>query len=112
MRGYVVNKRVGFQFSKDENQLISENVRRILLTKRGERVNELEFGSDVRSYLFNPEARISDVINEIRNSITRCEPRVLVKSVTLTKQKDDEFTIKVEMKVLSDNSDVTTELNI
>ena len=47
-RGLVLEGYTGINFSKSEDELILENVKRILLTNRGERVMELEFGSDVR----------------------------------------------------------------
>ena len=89
-RGLVLEGYTGINFSKSEDELILENVKRILLTNRGERVMELEFGSDVRKYLFMPEMRINDVLLEVKNSIERCEPRVKVLEATLKYSKDAE----------------------
>ena len=70
-RGLVIGEGNGIGFSSTENKLILENVKRILLTKRGERVKELEFGSSVKEYLFMPEINIDDVLLEVKNSIER-----------------------------------------
>ena len=40
------------QIKKDE-ELIKENIKRILITAPGERAGNLQFGSRVREYLFN-----------------------------------------------------------
>lgn len=97
-RGLVLEGYTGINFSKSEDELILENVKRILLTNRGERVMELEFGSDVRKYLFMPEMRINDVLLEVKNSIERCEPRVKVLEATLKYSKDEEYTIRVVLQ--------------
>ena len=64
-----------------EGKHIIENVKRILTTRRGERIGNLSFGSDVSKYLFMPDLTIDDLIAEIVNSIKRCEPRVTVEDV-------------------------------
>ena len=97
-RGLVLEGYTGINFSKSEDELILENVKIILLTNRGERVMELEFGSDVRKYLFMPEMRINDVLLEVKNSIERCEPRVKVSEATLKYSKNEEYTIGVVLQ--------------
>ena len=93
-RGLVLEGYTGINFSKSEDELILENVKRILLTNRGERVMEL----DIRKYLFMPEMRINDVLLEVKNSIERCEPRVKVLEATLKYSKDEEYTIGVVLQ--------------
>jgi len=111
-RGLVVGEGNGIKFSSTENKLILENVRRILLTKRGERVKELEFGSDVREYLFLPEISIDDVLTEAKNSIERCEPRVKVLEATLEYSQDEEFKLKITLQKIADNTTISTEIGL
>ena len=82
------------------------------MTKRGERVKELEFGSDVRQYLFLPEVSIDDVLIEAKNSIERCEPRVKVLEATLKYSQDEEFRINIVLRKLTDNTVISTELGL
>lgn len=110
-RGLVLEGYTGINFSKSEDELILENVKRILLTNRGERVMELEFGSDVRKYLFMPEMRINDVLLEVKNSIERCEPRVKVLEATLKYSKDEEYTIGVVLQKQNGKT-LTTEIQV
>lgn len=111
-RGLVIGEGTGVTFSSTEDKLILENVKRILLTKRGERVKELEFGSDVRQYLFLPEISIDDVLVEAKNSIERCEPRVKVLEATLKYSQDEEFRINIVLRKLTDNTVISTELGL
>jgi phage baseplate assembly protein W len=88
----------GIGFSKNEAELISENIIRILTTKPGERVGEPEFGSLVKTFLFMPQLDIDDLILEIINSINRQEPRVIVNYCTLTSAgQDDIVNIKLDL---------------
>ena len=102
----------GITFSSTEDKLILENVRRILLTKRGERVNELEFGSDLREYLFLPEIKIDDILIEVKNSIERCEPRVQVLEAKLIYSKNEEFKIRVNLKKNTDDKIISEEIGL
>ena len=102
----------GITFSSTEDKLILENVRRILLTKRGERVNELEFGSDLREYLFLPEIKIDDILIEVKNSIERCEPRVKVLEAKLIYSKNEEFKIRVTLKKNTDDKIISEEIGL
>ena len=67
----------GLKFQNEKEHIV-QNVKRILMTRRGEQVGDLSFGSDLKKYLFMPEMMISDVIAEIKNSVERCDPRIEV----------------------------------
>lgn len=80
----------GINYSKRESQLILENVERVIMTRRGERLNDLAFGSDVSKFFFLPEFTIEDLTNEVVNSIKRCEPRVDVLDVKFSYGKEQD----------------------
>lgn len=100
-------------FSKSEKELITENIKRILLTQKGERVGEPDFGSNVKTYLFMPQVFVSDVIDEIKNSIERCEPRVSVKSCSLiSADQNDIVNIKLELELKSEDNSKSLEIEV
>lgn len=109
-KGYVFYGKSGTIFSQSEAELIGENIKRIILTRRGERINDLSFGSDVSKYIFMPELSIDDLMNEIKNSIVRCESRVTVKSVTLTSSKEERINIDVQVVIKDTNE--TTDVSV
>lgn len=105
-------KETGLSFQKEGPHII-ENIKRILTTRRGERVGNLAFGSDVSKYLFMPEMSIDDLISEIVNSIKRNEPRVEVEECSLIKFVDvDTVDINLKLRLVSDNSEIETTITI
>ena len=67
----------------ESNDVIKENIKRILMTRPGERVNNLTYGSRLQEYLFSSTMLVEDILSEIKNSIERCESRVKITKVEL-----------------------------
>ena len=65
---------------------IKGSIKNILLTKRGERPFNPEFGCDLTKYLFEPVDIITTnmIKEEIIYSLTEHEPRVKVNNITVT----------------------------
>lgn len=107
--GLVFYNKDFIQVSDDEGQLIKENCIRILKTRPGERVNNLGFGCNIHNMLFMPDVLVSDVLDEIRLSIERNEPRAEVVNVELVKNLNDELEINlvIRNKETSSVSDIS-----
>lgn len=103
--------RIGFYF-QDEDEHIIENVKRVLSTRRGERIGNLSFGSDISKLLFLPEIKIDDLIEEIINSLSRCEPRVRVLECTLQGTEWDTVEISLVIQVKRNGKVLKTKLEI
>lgn len=95
-----------------EGKHIIENVKRILTTRRGERVGNLAFGSDVSKYLFMPQLSIDDLIDEIVNSINRCEPRVDVNKCSVSSTTFDTVNIDLVLTIKDTGEIVETSVEI
>lgn len=93
-------------FSKNEKELLAENIKRILTTKRGERVNEPNFGSNISTFLFMPQMYVSDLLDEIKYSIETNEPRVSVKSCTLETNMLQEDVVIVKLALTYGDSEI------
>lgn len=76
--------------SADEQ--IKHSIRAILLTRRGERLSEPQYGSELFRYLFRPlsQGLVLDLQNEVSESIARSEPRVRVSEVDVVPQAEAE----------------------
>lgn len=72
------------------DEQIKHSIRAILLTRRGERVSEPTFGSELYRYLFRPlsQGLVLDLQNEVRESIARSESRVRVSEVDVVPQSE------------------------
>jgi phage baseplate assembly protein W len=98
-----------FNFSNDSNEFIVENVKRVLMTRPGERVNNLSFGSNLRSYLFEPEMLMDDIAHEIVTSLNRWEPRADVKDIKIS-MKNEKVVIKLTIRNKTNQDILTTSL--
>ena len=76
--------------SKDASA-IKQAIVNLLLTNKGERLMNPEYGSDIRSYLFEPldYATASQITTNIRYSIDRWEPRISVSRLKAYPNYDD-----------------------
>lgn len=103
----------GFIFQK-ENEHIIQNVKRILMTRRGEQIGDLSFGSDVQKYLFMPDLSVPDLIAEIKNSVERCDPRIEITEVEFENfdNVSGELTLNLSIRKKSNGEVFETTLGI
>lgn len=68
---------------KEDENILKENITRILLTSPGERVNNPLFGSQLRAFLFDLDIVMrEEVESNIVESILKWEPRVIIDNIT------------------------------
>lgn len=90
-----------FFLIKEDTEAIKENITRILLTQPGERINNPFFGSKLKEFLFEIETVLSqDLEREIKNAISRWEPRVTVNSIISEKLEDGRYLISLVCTML------------
>ena len=77
---------------------IKADITHLLLTRKGDRLYNPEFGSGLYSYLFEQidETTISDVKNELEVSIGKYIPNVTINEIIIT-PNPDENNIKVNL---------------
>lgn len=70
----------------------SSNLLLLLLTQKGERYYEPDYGTNLLKYIFeqNDDLTASDVEDEIRNSVALYIPEVKISSVKFTWNEDEE----------------------
>ncbi len=76
--------------SKDASA-IKQAIVNLLLTNKGERLMNPTYGSDIRSYLFEPMdyGTANQIKNNIRDTIETFEPRIRVRQISATPNFDD-----------------------
>ena len=109
--GITIYDKNGLEFSQNSLQFIAENIKRILNTRKGERVNEPDFGSNVKSFLFMPQVAIDDLMAEIKNSVETQEPRVTVDSCTLTSATQDDV-VNISLVVTVKDTGITSSVEV
>lgn len=88
-----------FNLSQDL-YIIESSLKNLLITTKGERIMEPEYGTRLRYLLFEPNITgIEAMVRaEIVEALNRWEPRIVLTSVAVTRQNRD---VKVEVQVMS-----------
>lgn len=78
----------GIAWQKDEGEKLKENLVHILLTGTGERVMRREYGGGLRQLVHDPNNDVLKALvqHQIARSIGQWEPRVELRSVTVSQQ--------------------------
>lgn len=105
----ITNTAFGQTFQTSEQ--VKSNIKNLLLTKRGERILQPEFGSGLQELLFEPnvddfEGRIEDTINE---SLEQWLPYVTAEEINIDASDElrDNNRINVSVKFrIGDNTDL------
>ena len=81
---------------------VRSNLKNLLLTKRGERILQPEFGSGLHDLLFNPltDKFEEDLENTINDAVAKWLPYVIVEdiNVDISKEQTDNNQAKVSLK--------------
>lgn len=89
---------------KKEDAAVKQAVLNILLTNKGERVYDAQYGSNVRTYLFEPLdfGTAGSIRDEIVRTLKRYEPRVTIQECLVEPNFDSNgFDVRLDFKVLS-----------
>ena len=95
-----------------EIQHIQESIRQILLTRRGERVNEPEFGADLYHSVFeNIDATLVNVLSyKVQTALERWEPRIEVREIFI-REIDGGVEVIVDFIVLRTSIESTSSVS-
>ena len=96
---------------KRDDRAIKQSVLNILLTKRGERPFDPNFGTNITAQLFeNFDPIVETLIDEeVRSSLRNNEPRVRVLNVTVDGSPDNNrLDVSVEFEIRSPEAPITS----
>ncbi len=95
--------------SKDASA-IKQAISNLLLTNTGERLFQPKYGSNIRSYLFEPldYGTAMAIEKSVRNSIDRFEPRVVVLEIECIPNYDENgFDVEMTYEIRGSNNPPT-----
>lgn len=100
------NDGVGGYLTSNENMgSLRDCVIQLIMTRRGARVMRPDYGTDLRSSLFEPmDSRLMDTLRaQITSTIAKYEPRVVLKSLNLIPDwETNKLTIKLSLSSKDD----------
>ena len=81
----------GYALTKTYSEMISQNLKMLVLTSPGERVMDPEFGVGIRNFLFeqNIEVTHAEIVNRIKTQVNRYMPFIRVNVALLAPNGDD-----------------------
>jgi phage baseplate assembly protein W len=87
--------------TSEDNDVIAENIQRILLTRKGERVMRPGTGSGVWDFVFENTGAVLNarIDNDVRQAIAEGEPRAVVLQVNVTEEDRADGDINVLVTV-------------
>jgi len=80
-----------FKMNSITKEALTSNLILLLLTEKGERYYEPEYGVNIRKYLFEPKDGVtqSDIEEEIRETVKLFIPQLTISKVTFFSDTDD-----------------------
>lgn len=102
-----------WNFNSDSDLLILQSsIKMLLLTAKGERICEPEYGTDIRRLLFDPNiAGLENQIQEqINQALTTWEPRLQLQRVSV--HRDDARSVTMDCVFLSKQSRQSFDINL
>jgi len=81
----VVSGTGGFFTRTEGTETLMSGLKQLILTNRGERVMMPDFGTNLRRSVFEPFTEVlkQELTEEITNAITKYEPRVVIKNLSV-----------------------------
>jgi phage baseplate assembly protein W len=111
--GFPINGDAVFVPTYQTRDQIKANIVNYILTNKGERVFNPEFGGNLRNLIFEgiDEATLDEIQNRIQNSISVYFPQVIVNQIQFNTQPD-ENTINFTLTYQIINFGITDSVNI
>jgi phage baseplate assembly protein W len=92
--------------NSDEQRAIKADLMHLLLTRKGQRLYNPDFGTNLLQYIFEPNdtTTLTDVKNEVTDSVKKYLPKLNVREITVTPNEDNEYvaTIRLDYTITDD----------
>jgi len=92
-----------YALNKRYQELVSQNLKNLILTSPGERIMDLNFGVGLYSFLFeqDTEELQADLSTKIADQVSRYMPFVEINNIEINPQIQDEFVDQLESNLLN-----------
>lgn len=103
----------GIPAASTDEDLIQESLKQILMTVPGERVMRPQFGSNILGLVFENNTEILEhyLDLEIRSAISKFEPRVVMRNITV-ERKEEELIITIYYVIVATSAQASVSLAV
>ena len=103
------------QLNKATNEAIKIDLMHLLLTRKGQRLYNPDFGTDLIKFIFEPndEMTLASLTTEIKNSVKKYLPNLDVTNISVVPSPDSDYAAVVTINyTITDNVFTTSDLII
>jgi phage baseplate assembly protein W len=108
-------KNTYFQLNQITKDAFSSNLLLLLLTERGERFYQPDYGTNLLKYIFEPNDDLTsqDVEEEIKNTVSQYLPNLIINRVTFNKSEGEtQLNVHIEFTYREDAFSESGELDL
>lgn len=91
----------GFFLNLNDNdqRAIKADLMHLLLTRKGQRLYNPNFGTDLLRYIFEPnhDLTLEAIKEEVTTSVKKYLPNLIIKSLSVTQSEDNEYAATIRM---------------
>lgn len=97
-----------FNFTRTTKDQTKSNIINLLLTNRGERIFNPEFGADVSAFIFEQQTALPELRDIVSDRLSMYIPAITVKSVDV--KKEGEYTAILRINYILNNTEDTVQI--
>jgi hypothetical protein len=92
--------------NSDDQRAIKADLMHLLLSKKGQRLYNPDFGTNLLKYIFEPNDNLTleNIKEEVTNAVKKYLPHLAIKDITVTQSEDSDYAavIRVDYIVTDD----------
>ncbi len=79
--------------NSDDQRAIKADLMHLLLTRKGQRLYNPDFGTDLLKFIFEPEdgLTLDEIRDEVKASVKKYLPQLSITSLTVTQSEDSDY---------------------
>jgi len=85
--------------NSDDQRAIKSDLMHLLLTRKGQRLYNPDFGTDLLKFIFEPNDSITldDLKDEVKTSVKKYLPQLSITSLTVTQSEDSDYAAVIRL---------------
>ncbi len=96
--------------NSDNQRAIKADLMHLLLTRKGQRLYNPDFGTDLLKFIFQPNDSLTldDIKQEVKNSVKKYLPKLMINNISVTPNEKNDYaaTIRIDYKITDDVFDI------
>lgn len=96
--------------NSDDQRAIKADLMHLLLTRKGQRLYNPNFGTDLMRFIFEPQDNLTleSVKEEVTNSVKKYLPKLVINNISVTPSEENDYAavIRVDYKITDDVFDI------